>query len=123
MALVVGGVTVTGTQTLDASKLTGTASAINGSNITSLPAPSSANVATATAGVSALASGTYALLSNNTDNQGTGAGTTRAGSQLSPTNTNNNKDSATCSGTWRCMGYSLSSTHVSAKATLWLRIS
>jgi len=38
MALVVGGVTVTGTQTLDASTLTGTASAINGSNITNLPA-------------------------------------------------------------------------------------
>jgi len=38
MALIVGGVTVTGTQTLDASTLTGTASAINGSNITNLAA-------------------------------------------------------------------------------------
>lgn len=38
MAIVVGGTTVTGTQTLLASVLTGTASAINGSNITNLPA-------------------------------------------------------------------------------------
>ena len=38
MALIVGGTTVTGTQTLEASTLTGTASAINGSNITNLPA-------------------------------------------------------------------------------------
>ena len=43
MAIIVGGTTVTGTQTLEASTLTGTASAINGSNITNLPAPSSAN--------------------------------------------------------------------------------
>ena len=37
MALVVGGTTVTGTQTLDASTLTGTLPAINGSNLTNLP--------------------------------------------------------------------------------------
>jgi hypothetical protein len=36
MALVIGGTTVTGTQTVLASTLTGTASAINGSNITNL---------------------------------------------------------------------------------------
>ena len=36
MALVVGGTTVTGTQTVLASTLTGTASAINGSNITNI---------------------------------------------------------------------------------------
>jgi len=36
MAIVVGGTTVTGTQTLLASVLTGTASAINGSNITNV---------------------------------------------------------------------------------------
>ena len=51
MALIVGGTTVTGTQTLQASTLTGTASAINGSNITSLPAPSSANVGTGNSGL------------------------------------------------------------------------
>tara|TARA_R110002012_G_scaffold198000_1_gene366685 strand:+ start:600 stop:1172 length:573 start_codon:yes stop_codon:yes gene_type:complete len=38
MAIVVGGTTVTGTQTLLASVLTGTASAINGSNITNISA-------------------------------------------------------------------------------------
>ena len=47
MALVVGGVTVTGTQTLDASKLTGTASAINGSNITNLAAANLSGTAAA----------------------------------------------------------------------------
>jgi hypothetical protein len=38
MAIVLGGTTVTGTQTLLASVLTGTASAINGSNITNISA-------------------------------------------------------------------------------------
>jgi len=53
MALIVGGTTVTGTQTLEASTLTGTASAINGSNITNLPSsdPSTAQVGAAAAGL------------------------------------------------------------------------
>ena len=121
MALVVGGVTVTGTQTLDASKLTGTASAINGSNITSLPAPSSANVATATSGIAFNAVGSYAALSNETGN-GTNPGNTASGNDLRYTNHNNQRSNAP-SGTWRAMGYSLTSSTVSATATTWLRIS
>ena len=41
MALIVGGATVTGTRTLDATKLTGNLPAINGSALTNLPAASS----------------------------------------------------------------------------------
>ena len=41
MALIVGGVTVTGTQTLDATKLTGDLPAISAANLTSIPAGSS----------------------------------------------------------------------------------
>ena len=41
MALIVGGVTVTGTQKLDATKLTGNLPALNGSALTNLPAASS----------------------------------------------------------------------------------
>ena len=41
MALIVGGVTVTGTQVLDATKLSGNLPALNGSALTNLPAASS----------------------------------------------------------------------------------
>jgi hypothetical protein len=47
MALIIGGVTVTGTQTLDATKLTGNLPEISGADLTSLPAPSAANVGSA----------------------------------------------------------------------------
>ena len=40
MALIVGGTTVTGTQTLDATKLTGNLPALNGSNLTGLTSSS-----------------------------------------------------------------------------------
>ena len=40
MALIIGGVTVTGTQTLDATKLTGNLPEISGADLTNLPAPS-----------------------------------------------------------------------------------
>ena len=91
MALVVGGTTVTGTQTLQASTLTGTASAINGSNITSLPAPSAANVGSATAGINGC---------STTVNEGSTIGVTLywsgGGGQV---------NQGSPSGTWRAMGY------------------
>ena len=122
MALIVGGVTVTGTQTLDASKLTGTASAINGSNITNLPAPSTANVGSATAGLSASAVGSYAFLYDS-GLSGYAIGSTLSGSSLRPSNAggvfNGNYSP---SGTWRCMGQSEDST-ATRGSTLWLRIS
>ena len=121
MALIVGGVTVTGTQTLDASKLTGTASAINGSNITNLPAPSTSDVASATAGISASAVGSYAFL-YDTGQSGYSIGSTLAGSNLRPSNAGGVSSSTAQSGTWRCMGKSEDSTAVRA-STSWLRIS
>tara|TARA_R110001583_G_scaffold175737_1_gene330396 strand:- start:593 stop:955 length:363 start_codon:yes stop_codon:yes gene_type:complete len=104
MALIVGGTTVTGTQTLQASTLTGTASAINGSNITSLPAPSTANVLSATAGLSLGAVGTYSLLRINgcstTINEGEVVGVTLYWSGLG-----GQVNQGTASGTWRSLGY------------------
>ena len=122
MAIVVGGTTVTGTQTVLASVLTGTASAINGSNITNLPAPSSANVASATAGIGIGVVGSYAACAYEPGN-GVSPGSTTAGSNLKYSNFNDQRTSGTNSGTWRCMGYSLTSSTPSATATMWLRIS
>jgi len=58
MALIVGGTTVTGTQTLDATKLTGNLPEISGADLTNLPAPSAANVGSAYAQVGASDVGT-----------------------------------------------------------------
>ena len=124
MALVVGGVTVTGTQTLDASKLTGTASAINGSNITNLPAsaPSSGDVGTATAGLSYAAVGTYALVREYTGSAKSG-GNTSSGSNLGYTSADGQQYGGTReSGTWRCMGRHGDSGAEPA-TTVYLRIS
>ena len=49
MALIVGGTTVTGTQVLDATKLSGTLPAISAENLTNVPSGSS--IPTTTAGV------------------------------------------------------------------------
>jgi len=123
MALVVGGVTVTGTQTLDASKLTGTASAINGSNITNLPAsaPSTSDVASATAGISADAVGAYTFAQSTATTQ-RNPGNTLAGSSLRYSNGNGN-EGGTLSGTWRCMAYSIANANAASRSTQWLRIS
>ena len=98
MALVKGGTTVTGTQTLLASVLTGTASAINGSNITNLPAPTTAQVGTATAGFSRGDVGSYA--SHFFRDGVTGGNTFNPGSNISYYS----HSSTTPSGTWRLMG-------------------
>ena len=58
MAVVVGGTTVTGTQTLLASVLTGTASAINGSNITNIAGGKIKQVVNATGGSEIMTSST-----------------------------------------------------------------
>ena len=121
MALIVGGTTVTGTQTLEASTLTGTASAINGSNITSLPAPSTANVASATAGISADAVGAYTFARSTAETE-RNPNNTLAGSSLRYSNGNGN-EGGTLSGTWRCMGYSIANANSASRSTQWLRIS
>ena len=104
MALIVGGTTVTGTQTLQASTLTGTASAINGSNITNLPAPTTSNVLSATAGLTLGAVGTYTLLRINscsaTFNEGEVVNITLYWTGLA-----GQVNQGTASGTWRSLGY------------------
>ena len=120
MALVVGGTTVTGTQTLLASVLTGTASAINGSNITNLPASTPSNstilsgVATATAG----AVGGYILATNNATQSpnATFSGSNEDYKYAGRSNTN------IPSGTYRVMGETHSSNDTT-RLTVALRIS
>lgn len=78
------------------------------------------NVLNATAGASAGAVGTYALLRVPANSPGYSFGSTRAGSGLVPSTTSSNA-SGSVSGTWRCMGYINPSCAV--ETTLWLRIS
>jgi len=125
MALIVGGTTVTGTQTLQASTLTGTASAINGSNITNLPAPSTANVLSASAGTAVGAVGSYGFCGRNGSNiAGTyiRAGTTESANNIEWSASSSSLDTIATnpSGTWRCMGYCAWD---ASKSSLWLRIS
>ena len=95
MALIVGGVTVTGTQTLDATTLSGNLPALNGSSLTNLP--SGTSVPTTTAG----AVGSFTMmrrLAFNTSGNATGSSFLRyshgGATDLSSTNV---------SGTWRNM--------------------
>jgi len=131
MALIVGGTTVTGTQTLEASTLTGTASAINGSNITNLPSqtPSDSDILDGVASASVGGVGSYAFGSYNT-NGTTNAnstshinpGSTVGGSSIIYSNAHSNWYGAAGSGTWRCMGYGYQN-GMHTKATVYLRIS
>ena len=125
MALVIGGTTVTGTQTLLASVLTGTASAINGSNITNLPAsaPSSSDVASATAGIAFGDVGSYAALCYSSSGAGFSGGSTTAGSGLDTVTFAGNDGGSNRSGRWRCMGHTINSSSDHSRGTVWLRIS
>ena len=124
MALIVGGTTVTGTQTLEASTLTGTASAINGSNITNLPAPSSANVGTAIGGLEPNDVGSFGLAQYNTTGVAVSVGNTTAGSGLRWANGNgNNVSSPSLSGTWKSTGPALNSSNAAQRTVVFYRIS
>ena len=91
-------------------------------NLTSLPAPSSANVGSATAGLGTGAVGTYAILCNNTDWETVNPGGTKSGNDLRYANVEGNINNAP-SGTWRCMGYQNANNNRAIKTTGWLRIS
>ena len=123
MALVIGGTTVTGTQTLLASVLTGTASAINGSNITNLPAQSASDIATGTASIAFDAVGSYAALCYSSSGAGFSGGSTTAGSGLDTVTFAGNDGGSNRSGTWRCMGHTINSSSDHSRGTVWLRIS
>jgi len=102
MALIVGGVTVTGTQTLDATKLTGNLPALNGSSLTNLPAASSIPI------VSVGVVGSYAGLRTGT---AMNPGDTRAGSSMRWSDSSeDNGGSSGLTGTWRLHGYNAGST-------------
>jgi hypothetical protein len=124
MALIVGGTTVTGTQTLEASTLTGTASAINGSNITNLPAPSAANVGTATASISYNTVGSYAFCQMHLNPTDRNPGQTTAGSNLEAGQAaGGSTDVSIPSGTWSCRGVVSGGGNVEQRTTAWLRTS
>ena len=125
MALIVGGTTVTGTQTLQASTLTGTAAAINGSNITNLPAPSAANVGSGIAGLEPGDVGSFGILQYYTSGVAVGVGSTTAGSGLRWSNLNGNPPNSqtTLQGTWKSTGPALNSSNALQRGVVYYRIS
>lgn len=79
-------------------------------------------VANATAGVAAGAVGTY-MLAVYTGATTRNFGDTAPGSELRPANATGNNVGSYQTGTWRCMGYTISSSTSGNLTTLWLRIS
>jgi len=124
MALVVGGTTVTGATSLDASKLTGTAQAFNGSNITSLPAPSAANVGAATAQLSAGDVGGYGtFLTNSSGDAPKTQGQTLSGGSIKWSNCSGHTNNNTPSGTWKIVGQGIWNGQAPQRTAVWFRIS
>ena len=114
MALIVGGVTVTGTQVLDATKLSGTIPAISGENLTNLPAASS--IPAVAIGVV----GSFAFCRTGSALSG-GSGSTLDASLMKWTNSDGyNGGNTNLSGTWRCHGATQAS---QAHGTVFQRIS
>lgn len=86
--------------------------------------PTTAQVLTATAGASAGAVGTYAML-QSVAGGAVDSGNTAAGSSLRPagrTNSSNYRQEPGRSGTWRCMGFG-GILNAEEALTVWLRIS
>ena len=114
MALIVGGTTVTGTQTLDATKLTGNLPSISGASLTNIPAaaPSAADVV-----------GAHALGLQNGYSGGfqSGAGGTTSSFRFCNVHGNHTSGSA-ASGTWRRHG-THSSGNDNERTTVYCRIS
>ncbi|AYP28112.1 hypothetical protein HWB26_gp53 [Lentibacter phage vB_LenP_ICBM2] len=132
MAITLDGSTgVTATEfdgTIDASNLTGTLPAIDGSALTGISTtPSTAQVLSATAGASVGAVGTYAFLGEYGNGRPVlNAGDTLAGSSLEYTAVTDTvlHSGVSPSGTWRLMGaYYPSSSLNDFPRSLWLRIS
>jgi hypothetical protein len=119
---------------LPAANLTGTLPAIDGSALTNLPAPSTAQVGTATAGLAYGAVGSYGLFQCISAGQ-RGGGSTVAASSLYPANAFSYSVAGYASvygqpsGTWRLMGstgyYSgtVALTREDMHTSVWLRIS
>ena len=123
MALIVGGVTVTGTQTLDATKLTGNLPALNGSSLTNISVMSA--YASGVSGTNIV--GAYGFMRVVSD-VGIGGnditpGSNYAGSYLKYGNANGaSSGSPTPSGTWKLLGRSENTGGNAAdKTSLWFR--
>jgi hypothetical protein len=107
---------------LPAGELTGALPALNGSALTNLPAPTSAQVGTATAGLAVGAVGSYALLQQLTPNTSRSPGGTLAGSSLSYAHCGGG-GATSPSGTWMLAGQIPSTTVFANQTSVWLRIS
>jgi len=129
-----GGATIA---TVDSSGITmasGKGLSGDGSSLTNLPAPTTAQVLTANAGLTYGDVGTYALLANESGTSQIAPGSTLAGSSLSAANTyasgtSSGRSNYVPSGTWRLCGqngyYNDTSTATAAdlRISLWVRIS
>lgn len=96
----------------------------NSGFLTSAPAPTTAQVLSATAGASALVVGSYAFLYHSNTGSNLSAGTTVAGSNLRTSNAAGGQQVgySTPAGTWRIMGL-VNTGGTSNLTTLFLRIS
>lgn len=109
--------------TIPAANLTGSLPAIDGSALTNLPAPTTAQVGTATAGLAVDAVGTYAFM-QNLSGSAIAAGGTVAGSSLRFSDVNwSATGTPSASGTWRVMGrFSASGSGATGAISVCLRI-
>ena len=112
MAFISNGTTVATGGNVEASRLTGTASAINGSNITNLPSPS-------TDAINAVGSYGFGYAHGFSGSNLDGGQPTIS---FSYNNVNNNSSNSNSSGTWRAHG-AVTSDNDQARTTLFVRIS
>ena len=115
-------------------KMSVTSSGVDGTNLINVPAPTTAQVLSANAGLTYGDVGTYALLANESGTSQLAPGSTLAGSSLSAANTyasgtNSGRSNYVPSGTWRLCGqngyYNNTATATAAdlRISLWVRIS
>ena len=114
MALIVGGTTVTATQTLDATTLTGNLPAISGASLTSLPA--------SVPGLTDTGSFIGAGQVQGNSYIGGQAGSTAAGGNIYYVSFQGQDSQGPGSGTWRRHGASSAGSWVNC-STVWQRIS
>jgi len=100
----------------------GSTAVTNATNADTVTTVTTNQVIGATAGATAGAVGTYmlAVYSGATTKD---FGDTAPGSELRPANATGNNVGSYQTGTWRCMGYTITSSTSSNLTTLWLRIS
>jgi|TARA_R100000278_G_scaffold75540_1_gene58914 hypothetical protein len=123
MALIVGGTTVTGTQTLDATKLTGNLPEISGADLTNLPAPTATAVGAGNAGLGGGdvgSTGFFREYQGGHSWSGPFGGTT-SGSSLRASNAQGNHPGSVQSGTWVRMGSTNNPAGQDAQTTVFLR--